>query len=70
MRALPYYLPPPPEPEVTHTSIGEASANREMQVEGANQQAQSAAGQKAAEQNQRVEVAKLERELGILRGGG
>ena len=40
-------------------SIGEASANREMQVKVAQQHAQSATGQKAAE---RVQVAKLEAE--------
>jgi flotillin len=43
-------------------NIGEASANREMQVEVATQQAQSAMGQKQAERDQRIEVAKLEAE--------
>ena len=43
-------------------SIGEASANREMAVEVARQQADSAAGQKQAERDQRVKVAKLEAE--------
>lgn len=43
-------------------SIGEASANREMQVEVANQTAQSAMGQKQAERDQRIKVAKLEAE--------
>ncbi len=43
-------------------SIGEASANREMAVEVARQQADSAAGQKQAERDQRIKVAKLEAE--------
>jgi flotillin len=41
-------------------SIGEATANREMQVKVATQHAQSAMGQKQAERDQRIEVAKLE----------
>ena len=43
-------------------SIGEASANREMSVEVARQQADSTAGQKQAERDQRVKVAKFEAE--------
>ena len=41
-------------------SIGEASANREMQVKVAQQHAQSATGQKEAERDRRIQVAKLE----------
>jgi len=41
---------------------GEATANRERDVSVAEEQAQTAAGRKAAEQRQRVEVARLEAE--------
>jgi len=41
-------------------AIGEANANREMQVQVAQQHAQSAMGQKQAERDRRIEVAKLE----------
>jgi flotillin len=43
-------------------AIGQASANREMQVQVASQTAQSAMGQKQAERDQRIKVAKLEAE--------
>jgi len=43
-------------------SIGSATAQREMDVEVAEQHAQSATGQKRAERDQRIEVAKLEAE--------
>jgi len=43
-------------------SIGEATANRDMQVKVADQNAQSAMGQKKAERDRRVEVARLEAE--------
>ena len=43
-------------------SIGEAGAHREMQVEVASQVAQSEAGKKQAERDQRIAVAKLEAE--------
>ncbi|MDH3591012.1 MAG: SPFH domain-containing protein [Planctomycetota bacterium] len=41
-------------------SIGQASANREMEVEVAQQRAQSQIGRKDAEKNQRITVAQLE----------
>ena len=43
-------------------SIGEATANREREIQVANQSAQSVAGQKQAERDQRVAVAKFEAE--------
>jgi len=43
-------------------SIGSATAQREMDVQVAEQNSQSATGQKQAERNQRIEVAKLEAE--------
>ena len=43
-------------------AIGTASANRERDVEVAQQNAQNAAGQKAAERDQRIKVAGLEAE--------
>ena len=43
-------------------SIGSATAQREMDVEVAEQNSQSATGQKQAGRNQRIEVAKLEAE--------
>lgn len=43
-------------------SIGAATAQREMDVQVAEQNAQSATGQKQAERDQRVQVAKLEAE--------
>ena len=43
-------------------SIGQATANREMTVQVAEQQSQAAAGEKRAERDQRVAVAKLEAE--------
>jgi flotillin len=43
-------------------SIGEATANREREIQVANQSAQSMSGQKQAERDQRVAVAKFEAE--------
>ena len=43
-------------------SIGEATANREREIEVANQTAQSTVGTKEAERNQRIATAKLEAE--------
>jgi len=43
-------------------SIGEATANREREIQVANQSAQSISGQKQAERDQRVAVAKFEAE--------